>query len=1165
MRWLLAHALLIAVDDFTVVLPREVAMQVRGGRAFGAVELDPPTSQSTKHKQADVDGSAAGQAFTVVRLVEALLERWGVEPPGVLRAGGLGVRELRRTARELELDERGAALLIEVAHAAGLIAPDGETADSWLPTTGYDLWLAKSIADRWLILVSAWLVTTRVPGLVGRREAPFILAGREEVERQQPAANALGGDLDRALAPVVRREVLEILLRASAGEAPTAESINESLRWSWPRRGGRLRDDLASWTLEEAELLGLTGRGALSSFARPLCAGLYADTDAEMAAAGADPAAEATALLDVLLPKPLDHVLLQADLTAVAPGPLESDLARELAMTADIESTGGATVFRFSDTSIRRALDAGRSAADLHALLAARSRTPVPQPLSYLIDDVARRHGRIRIGLAGSYVRCDDDGLLNEVLADRRVESLRLRRLAPSVLVSPLAPERVAERLREVGYAPAAESPDGALLLRRPDAGRAPARPRPLRRRPELAAPAASVVSVAVKAIRGGDRAVTSSRGLVVGGAISDVVPHSASSETLAVLAGCGDGRSCCLDRLPQRAGPGEQPDHRAATALRWVPHRVRLPTRRTADVRGAPHHRSRRTDRWRDRRQRRRVDTWDNGSVTDGPLIVQSDKTLLLEVEHELAGECRRAIAPFAELERSPEHVHTYRLTPLGLWNARAAGHDAEEVVDALLKYSRYAVPHALLIDVAETMARYGRLQLTNDPAHGLVLRSVDRAVLEEVLRSPKVAPMIGVRLDDDAVVIHPSERGHLKQVLLKLGWPAEDLAGYVDGEAHAIALHEDGWAIRPYQLEAVEGFWHGGSGVVVLPCGAGKTIVGAAAMARAQATTLILVTNTVAARQWRHELLKRTSLTEDEIGEYSGAKKEIRPVTIATYQVMTTRRKGVYAHLELFDERDWGLIIYDEVHLLPAPIFRFTADIQSRRRLGLTATLVREDGREGDVFSLIGPKRYDAPWKDIEAQGYIAPADCVEVRVTLTEHERLLYATAEPEERYRLAATTETKMKVIEALAARHVGDQLLVIGQYLDQLDELGERLGVPVIKGETTVKERERLYDAFRTGEITTLVVSKVANFSIDLPEASVAIQVSGSFGSRQEEAQRLGRLLRPKHDGRTARFYAVVARDTIDQDYAAHRQRFLAEQGYAYRIIDADDVLAGDEI
>ena len=548
---------------------------------------------------------------------------------------------------------------------------------------------------------------------------------------------------------------------------------------------------------------------------------------------------------------------------------------------------------------------------------------------------------------------------------------------------------------------------------------------------------------------------------------------------------------------------------------------------------------------------------------MSDGPLIVQSDKTLLLEVDHEQAAACRRAIAPFAELERSPEHVHTYRMTPLGLWNARAAGHDAEQVIDALLTYSRYAVPHALLIDVAETMARYGRLQLVNDPAHGLVLRSLDRAVLEEVLRSPKLAPMLGARLDDDTVVVHPSQRGHLKQALLKLGWPAEDLAGYVDGEAHPVSLREDGWALRPYQREAAEGFWHGGSGVVVLPCGAGKTLVGAAAMALAQATTLILVTNTVAARQWRHELLKRTSLTEAEIGEYSGARKEIRPVTIATYQVMTTRRKGSYTHLDLIDEHDWGLIIYDEVHLLPAPIFRFTADIQSRRRLGLTATLVREDGREGDVFSLIGPKRFDAPWKDIEAQGYIAPADCVEVRVTLTDHERLLYATADPEDRYRYAATTETKTRVIESLAARHADEQLLVIGQYLDQLDDLGERLGAPVITGQVAVRERERLFDAFRAGEVKTLVVSKVANFSVDLPEASVAIQVSGSFGSRQEEAQRLGRLLRPKHDGRAARFYAVVARDTLDQDYAAHRQRFLAEQGYAYRIVDADDILADE--
>ncbi len=544
---------------------------------------------------------------------------------------------------------------------------------------------------------------------------------------------------------------------------------------------------------------------------------------------------------------------------------------------------------------------------------------------------------------------------------------------------------------------------------------------------------------------------------------------------------------------------------------------------------------------------------------MTDGPLIVQSDKTLLLEVDHEQADECRRAIAPFAELERSPEHVHTYRLTPLGLWNARAAGHDAEQVVDVLLKFSRYAVPHALLVDVAETMARYGRLRLEKHPVHGLVLVTTDRAVLEEVIRSKKVAPLVGTRADPDTVLVHASERGHLKQVLLKLGWPAEDLAGYVNGEAHPIELVQDGWTMRPYQREAVEGFWHGGSGVVVLPCGAGKTIVGAAAMAEAKATTLILVTNTVAARQWRHELLKRTTLTEDEIGEYSGARKEVRPVTIATYQVMTTRRKGVYTHLELLDARDWGLVVYDEVHLLPAPIFRMTADLQARRRLGLTATLVREDGREGDVFSLIGPKRYDAPWKDIESQGYIAPADCVEVRVTLSESERLAYAVAEPEERYRFASSTASKTRVVQQLVERHRDDQTLVIGQYIDQLDDLGERLDAPVIKGDTTVKERERLFQAFRVGEISLLVVSKVANFSIDLPEAAVAIQVSGTFGSRQEEAQRLGRVLRPKADGRTARFYAVTARDTVDQDFAAHRQRFLAEQGYAYRIVDADDL------
>lgn len=540
------------------------------------------------------------------------------------------------------------------------------------------------------------------------------------------------------------------------------------------------------------------------------------------------------------------------------------------------------------------------------------------------------------------------------------------------------------------------------------------------------------------------------------------------------------------------------------------------------------------------------------------GPLIVQSDRTLLLEIDHELAAACRAAIAPFAELERSPEHIHTYRITPLGLWNARAAGHDAEQVVHTLLSYSRYPVPSSLLVDVAETMSRYGRLRISNDPAHGLVLVSDDRAVLVEVLRSSKVKGLVGRRLDDLTVVVHPSQRGHLKQVLLRLGWPAEDLAGYVDGEAHAIALRTDGWELRDYQQQAAESFWHGGSGVVVLPCGAGKTIVGAAAMALAGATTLILVTNTVAARQWKSELVKRTSLTEDEIGEYSGTRKQIRPVTIATYQVMTTKRGGVHPHLELFDARDWGLVIYDEVHLLPAPVFRMTADLQARRRLGLTATLVREDGHEDEVFSLIGPKRFDAPWKDIESQGWIAPADCVEVRVQLTPDERMSYALAEPDVRYRLAASAESKTRVALDLVEQHRGQPTLVIGQYVDQLQDLAERLDCAIITGATSTGQREVIFNQFRSGEITLLVVSKVANFSVDLPTAEVAIQVSGAFGSRQEEAQRLGRILRPK-GGVVARFFAVVARDTVDAEFSAHRQRFLTEQGYAYRIVDAGDL------
>ena len=538
-----------------------------------------------------------------------------------------------------------------------------------------------------------------------------------------------------------------------------------------------------------------------------------------------------------------------------------------------------------------------------------------------------------------------------------------------------------------------------------------------------------------------------------------------------------------------------------------------------------------------------------------NGPLIVQSDKTVLLEVDHAQAAEARAALAPFAELERAPEHVHTYRITPLALWNARAAGHDAEQVVDVLENYSRFPVPQALLVDVAETMSRYGRVRLHAHPAHGLILESDDPPILEELTRGA-TGKLLGARIDENSIAVPPSERGRLKQALLKAGWPAEDLAGYVDGESHPIALNHDGWQLRDYQQYATEAFWSGGSGVVVLPCGAGKTIVGAAAMAKAESTTLILVTNTVAGRQWRDELLRRTTLTENEIGEYSGEKKEIKPITIATYQVVTRKTKGEYRALELFDSRDWGLIIYDEVHLLPAPVFRMTSDLQSRRRLGLTATLVREDGREGDVFSLIGPKRYDTPWKELEMAGYIATAECIEVRVDMDAEERMLYATAQPRDRYRIAAQAAAKLHAVDKILARHP-QQALIIGGYVDQLKELGTHLDAPVIDGSTSTAKRERLFQQFRDGSLPVLVVSKVANFSIDLPEAALAIQVSGTFGSRQEEAQRLGRLLRPKEE--EALFYSLVTRDSLDADYAVHRQRFLAEQGYAYRLIDALDL------
>ncbi|RPE75993.1 MULTISPECIES: DNA repair helicase XPB [unclassified Frondihabitans] len=542
------------------------------------------------------------------------------------------------------------------------------------------------------------------------------------------------------------------------------------------------------------------------------------------------------------------------------------------------------------------------------------------------------------------------------------------------------------------------------------------------------------------------------------------------------------------------------------------------------------------------------------------GPLIVQSDRTVLLEVAHPDAEDARHDLSVFAELERAPEHVHTYRITRLGLWNARAAGHSADDMLATLDKYSKFPVPQSVSVDIAETVARYGRIVIERD-GDQLLLRGTDKAVLSEVTRAKKIGELLGVKRADDLWELLPWARGEVKQQLIKLGWPAEDHAGYTPGTPHAIDLDTSEWNLRDYQQKAVDNFFEGGSGVVVLPCGAGKTLVGAGAMAQAKTNTLILVTNTVSARQWRDELLKRTSLTEDEIGEYSGAVKEIKPVTIATYQILTARRAGKYTHLSLLDALDWGLVVYDEVHLLPAPVFKLTAELQARRRLGLTATLVREDGREGDVFSLIGPKRFDAPWKEIEAQGFISPANCYEVRVDLPQEERLQYAASPDEERYRLAATAPVKMNVVRQLVDKHEGEQILVIGQYLDQIDELAEALDAPKLTGSTPVDERQRLFQAFRDGEVKVLVVSKVANFSVDLPEATVAIQVSGSYGSRQEEAQRLGRLLRPKKSGIPASFYTLVSRDTVDQDFAQNRQRFLAEQGYSYTILDSPALAA----
>ena len=560
----------------------------------------------------------------------------------------------------------------------------------------------------------------------------------------------------------------------------------------------------------------------------------------------------------------------------------------------------------------------------------------------------------------------------------------------------------------------------------------------------------------------------------------------------------------------------------------------------------------------------------------SNNPLIVQGDKTVLLEVENEQYTAARDALARFAELEKSPEYIHTYRITPLSLWNAAAAGLPAAQVLTDLETYAKYPLPGNVRRDIEDTMQRYGRVKLVLE-GETLLLVSDDPILIAEIVRHKRAQPYIQAQLDARRLSIYPAMRGRLKQALVHIGYPAEDLAGYVIGDElpfylRATTLGDKSFSIRHYQRSAVDVFHaggsaRGGSGAIVLPCGAGKTIVGMAAMERLQTSTLILTPNTVAVRQWISELIDKTSLTEDLIGEYTGLRKDIRPVTISTYQIITYRKRGAekgsveeYPHFELFAARNWGLIIYDEVHLLPAPVFRATAELQARRRLGLTATLVREDGLEGDVFSLIGPKKYDVPWKDLEKQGWIAAASCHEARIPLEEDWRMLYATAEQREKYSVAAHNPRKLPVLQALLRRHAGSHVLVIGMYLDQLEAIAKQLDAPLITGQTPVREREKLYDQFRRGEEKLLVVSKVANFSIDLPDANVAIEISGTFGSRQEEAQRLGRILRPKEDGSMAHFYTLVTRDTIDQTFAANRQRFLTEQGYKYEILYENEAL-----
>ena len=545
-------------------------------------------------------------------------------------------------------------------------------------------------------------------------------------------------------------------------------------------------------------------------------------------------------------------------------------------------------------------------------------------------------------------------------------------------------------------------------------------------------------------------------------------------------------------------------------------------------------------------------------------PIIVQSDKTVFLEVDSPVFEEARDTLCSFAELLKCPEHLHTYSISPLSLWNAASAGLTSKNVIEGLKKYSRYPVPGNVEADIVEYMGRFGRLILERRDER-LVLRSQDPLLLDEISRHKKTRAYIEDRLDPNTLLIGGPYRGRLKQNLVKIGFPVKDLAGYVKGTPFRIVLRERAlsgkpFSLRDYQRAAVSAFYRGGStsggsGAVVLPCGAGKTVIGIGAMAEINTQTLILATNIVALRQWKQEILDKTNIAEDDICEYSGEMKKIGPITIATYQIMTYRKHKTdkFPHLKLFEAQDWGLIVYDEVHLLPAPVFRMTADIQARRRLGLTATLVREDGLESDVFSLIGPKCYDVPWKVLEKQGWIAEAECHEVRVPLPLEQRREYVMAQPRAQFRIASENPVKLDVLDVLLKRHRGDLVLIIGQYIRQLRVVASTFKLPLLTGQTPNSEREKLYDLFRRGEIETLVVSKVANFAVDLPDASVAIQISGTFGSRQEEAQRLGRILRPKDDGRTTHFYSVITRDSTEGEFAQKRQRFLTEQGYRYHI------------